>query len=70
MKCPYNLASQREVTQYINDFRYPDDPESNQIDGYQEITQTTYERAECLQEDCAAWVGGRCRYNGTPQYRD
>lgn len=59
MKCPYNAKLVEQVNQ--NHYEYDEN-------GYNTFHQHKLVEAkmlmDCLEQECAAWQNGRCRYRG------
>ena len=59
MKCPYTILDIMQTN--INEYAY-DDSGNCVKQNHQLIEQK--DLMDCLQEECAAWRGGRCEYRG------
>ena len=55
MICPYNQNSHYQEIEYVYD---EDEERTNKT-----IVKEIWGNSPCLQEKCAVWREGRCRYN-------
>ena len=58
MKCPYFSSVEDGITTE----KYKNDPDTQQPTQVTRITHTTWQMADCIKEECAAYQNDRCRY--------
>lgn len=59
MKCPYYVISTTQVNQYTYEY-----DENNLNTFTQHKLLETNALMDCLKEECAVWINGRCMYRG------
>ncbi len=60
MECPYNRKRLAYTRQVKNNLVSED---TGVISGYTECVVEEYGLMECTQENCGAWLDGKCNYN-------